>query len=102
MRSCQRMPDRGNSVPPPACAGFGSVRSRPEQNPRPAPVSTTTRQSLLAAMASSERVQLLDQLVVQRVELLGPVEREHGDVGTRVGQFQVRHAPHAIPRCATR
>ena len=52
MRSCQRMPDRGNSVPPPACDGFGSVRSRPEQNPRPAPVSTTTRQSLLAPMPS--------------------------------------------------
>ena len=35
--TCQRIPDRGNSVPPPASGGLGSLKSRPEQNPRPAP-----------------------------------------------------------------
>jgi hypothetical protein len=36
-------------------------------------------------------MKVLDELVVQRVELLGPVQGEHGDVGARVGQFEVRH-----------
>ena len=78
----------------------GEVKTRAESPPRPGDHHDPA--VVVGADAIKRGVQLLDYLVVQRVELLGPVERQHRDVGTRKGQFQVRHAPHAIPRCATR
>ena len=78
----------------------GQVQARAESPPRPGDHHDPA--VVVGADGVKSGVQLLDDLVVQRVELLGPVERQHRDVGTRVGQFQVRHAPHANPRCATR
>ena len=59
-----------------------SCRSRPEQNARPAPVSTTTHVSLSAADLVERAVERLDERERHRVEPLGLVQRDHADVRT--------------------
>ena len=64
------------------------VTSPPAQNPRPAPVSTTTRTDGSSASARSSSRSTSDVLEVERVELLGPVERD-GDDRAVVGVLDV-------------
>ena len=66
-------------------------RSRPEQNPRPAPVSTTTRVDRSARRSSSDAVQVVHQLVVHGVEPVGPVQRDDRDARAWGAQLDGRH-----------
>ncbi len=57
--------------------------SMPEQNPRPAPVSTTTFTDASAPIAASVWVSSSRITLVDRVELLRPVQLQHNDAGLR-------------------
>ena len=57
--------------------------SMPEQNPRPAPVMTTTLTEASEPMAANVCDQLVAHRFVDRVELLGPVQLQHNDPGVR-------------------
>ena len=54
--------------------------SAPAEKARsPAPVRMTARTSASVSIASSTRHQAVDQRVVQRIELVGPVQRDQRD-----------------------
>ena len=56
-----------------------SLRSAPEENPRPAPVISTARTDGSAASVEDRLAQLVAELVVPGVQPLRPVERDLGD-----------------------
>ena len=73
--------------------GPKSRRSMPEQKPRPAPVSTTTRTPRSAAIARTGLLQLPDHDLVDGVQPLGTVELQHHRAGMR--RVEVQRARHA-------
>jgi hypothetical protein len=84
------MLDRGNSNP------FGLIGERIRQVQARAEPAAGARQDHDAALVVGiDRfecgVQVFDQAVVECVQLVGPVERDEGDVWTWPGQFEMRH-----------
>ena len=72
------------------------LRSAPEQNAPPAPVSTTTRSSLAAGDLAERRQQLVPHRPVDRVLLLGPVQRDRDDAAVRPVDLDRLHAGATI------
>ena len=88
-------PDVGSRVAP--CASVSKVapppdRSAPAQKPRPAPVTITARTSSSASVLVERVDHLVHHPAGERVELVGPVQRDRGDVvGDVVGDLLVLH-----------
>ena len=73
-----RIPAAG---PPPASAAMSpvSLRSRPAQKPRPAPVRIATRHFAVVLDGVERLVQIVDELSAHRVQSLRPVESQERD-----------------------
>ncbi len=56
------------------------MRSAPEQNARPAPVSNTARIVRIGFDCGGGGAQVLDQLQIEGVQSVGPVERDKSNV----------------------